>query len=163
MNLLDSIKWKTVGIIRLAVDRNRRLDEVSATVLLKFCSTRLMPPKKKHMPRTRSKFESMLPIKEVLTMVIWPLIRARMETINSTAFLRQMLDSIKINKKPRTPPKSGVQKATGCVTDADRNLFGGITKHCGKRNYSDKVNDKYRDAVDVKILDHEGDGNGKKE
>ena len=88
LNLLDSIEWKVVGIIRLLTYRARRLAAVSATATLKCCSTRLMPPKKKHMPRTRSKFESMLPIKEVLTMVIWPLVRAKMETINSTAFLR---------------------------------------------------------------------------
>ena len=47
-----------------------------------------MPPKKKHILRIRSKFKSMLPIKEVLTMVIWPLVRANIETINLTAFLR---------------------------------------------------------------------------
>jgi len=47
-----------------------------------------MPLKKKYILRTRSKFESMLLIKEVLTIVIWPLVRAKMETINSTAFLR---------------------------------------------------------------------------
>jgi len=47
-----------------------------------------MPLKKKYMPRTRSKFKSILPIKEVLTMVIWPLVRAKIEIINLTAFLR---------------------------------------------------------------------------
>jgi len=46
-----------------------------------------MPLKKKYMLRIRSKFESILPIKEVLTMVIWPLVRAKIETINLTAFL----------------------------------------------------------------------------
>ena len=47
-----------------------------------------MPLKKKHMLRTRSKFESILLIKEVLTIVIWPLVRAKIEIINLTAFLR---------------------------------------------------------------------------
>ena len=47
-----------------------------------------MPLKKKHMPRTRSKFKSILPIKEVLIIVIWPLVRAKMEIINLIAFLR---------------------------------------------------------------------------
>jgi len=67
-----------------------------------------MPLKKKHMLRIRSKFESILLIKEVLTMVIWPLVRAKMEIINLTAFLRQMLDNIRINKKRRNVPKSYV-------------------------------------------------------
>ena len=67
-----------------------------------------MPPKKKYILRTKSKFESILPIKEVLTMVIWPLVRAKMEMINLIAFLRQMLDNIKINKKWRNIPKSCV-------------------------------------------------------
>ena len=88
MNLLNSIEWKVVGIIRLPTHRARRLAVVPTTVILKYCSIQLMPPKKKYMLRIRSKFESMLPIKEVLIMVIWPLVRAKMETINSTAFLR---------------------------------------------------------------------------
>jgi len=67
-----------------------------------------MPPKKKHMLRIRSKFKSILPIKEVLTMVIWPLVRAKIEIINLTAFLRQILDNIRTNKKRRNVPKSCV-------------------------------------------------------
>ena len=46
-----------------------------------------MPLKKKHMLRIKSKFESILPIKEVLIIVIWPLVRAKIEIINLTAFL----------------------------------------------------------------------------
>jgi len=60
------------------------------------------------MLRIRSKFESILLIKEVLTMVIWPLVRANIEIINLTAFLRQMLDNIRTNKKRRYIPKSCV-------------------------------------------------------
>jgi len=67
-----------------------------------------MPLKKKHMLRIRSKFKSILLIKEVLIIVIWPLVRAKIEIINLTAFLRQMLDNIRINKKRRNVPKSGV-------------------------------------------------------
>jgi len=67
-----------------------------------------MPLKKKHMLRIRSKFKSILLIKEVLTMVIWPLVRAKIETINLTAFLRQILDNIRTNKKQRNVPKSCV-------------------------------------------------------
>ena len=47
-----------------------------------------MPLKKKYILRIRSKFKSILLIKEVLTMVIWPLVRAKIKTINLTAFLR---------------------------------------------------------------------------
>jgi len=67
-----------------------------------------MPLKKKYILRIRSKFESILLIKEVLIMVIWPLVRAKMEIINLTAFLHQMLDNIRINKKQRNIPKSCV-------------------------------------------------------
>jgi len=67
-----------------------------------------MPLKKKHMLRIRSKFKSILLIKEVLTIVIWPLVRAKIETINLIAFLRQILDYIRINKKRRNIPKSCV-------------------------------------------------------
>jgi hypothetical protein len=67
-----------------------------------------MPLKKKHILRIRSKFKSILPIKEVLIIVIWPLVRAKIETINLIAFLRQMLDNIRTNKKRRNIPKSCV-------------------------------------------------------
>ena len=40
------------------------------------------------MLRIRSKFKSILLIKKVLTIVIWPLVRAKIEIINLTAFLR---------------------------------------------------------------------------
>jgi len=68
--------------------RARRPAAVSATVILKYYFIWLMPLKKKHILRTRSKFKSILPIKEVLIIVIWPLVRAKIETINLTAFLR---------------------------------------------------------------------------
>jgi len=67
-----------------------------------------MPLKKKYMLRIRSKFKSILPIKEVLIIVIWPLVRAKIETINLTAFLRQILDNIRTNKKWKNVPKSCV-------------------------------------------------------
>jgi len=60
------------------------------------------------MLRIRSKFKSILLIKEVLIMVIWPLVRAKIEIINLIVFLRQMLDNIRINKKRRNIPKSCV-------------------------------------------------------
>ena len=60
---------------------------VFTTIILKCCSIRLMPLKKKHILKIRSKFKSILLIKEVLTIVIWPLIRAKIKTINLTAFL----------------------------------------------------------------------------
>ena len=88
LNLLNSIEWKVVGIIRLLINRARRLAIVFTTIILKYCSIRLMPPKKKHILRIRSKFKSILLIKEVLIMVIWPLVRAKIEIINLTAFLR---------------------------------------------------------------------------
>ena len=67
-----------------------------------------MPLKKKYILRTRSKFKSILLIKKVLIIVIWPLVRAKIEIINLIAFLRQMLDYIRTNKKRRNIPKSCV-------------------------------------------------------
>ena len=108
LNLLNSVEWRVVKIIRLLTDRARRLAIVFTTIILKYYSIWLMPLKKKHILRTRSKFKSILLIKKVLTIVIWPLVRAKIETINSTAFLRQILDNIRTNKKRRNIPKSYV-------------------------------------------------------
>jgi len=88
LNLLNSVEWKVVRIIRLPIYRAKRPAAVPTTIILKCCSTRLMPLKKKYILRIRSKFKSILLIKEVLTIVIWPLVRAKIETINLTTFLR---------------------------------------------------------------------------
>ena len=42
------------------------------------------------------------------------------------------------------------------------NLFSSVIKYCSKRNDGNKVNDKYGNIVDVKIIDYKADGNGKK-
>ena len=67
--------------------RTRRPAIVFTTIILKYYSIQLIPLKKKYILRTRNKFKSILPIKEVLTIVIWPLVRAKIEIINLTAFL----------------------------------------------------------------------------
>ena len=88
LNLLNSIKWKAVKIIKLLTYRAKKLAIVFTTVILKCCFIWLMLLKKKHILKIRSKFKSILPIKEVLIMVIWPLVKAKIETINLIAFLR---------------------------------------------------------------------------
>ena len=65
-----------VEIIRLLMYKARRLAVVYATIILKYYSTQLMPLKKKHILRIRSKFKSMLLVKEVLIIVILSLTRA---------------------------------------------------------------------------------------
>ena len=77
-----------VKIIKLLIYKAKRPAAVSATIILKYCSIQLIPLKKKYILRTRSKFKSILLIKEVLTIVIWLLVRAKMEIINLIAFLR---------------------------------------------------------------------------
>ena len=46
-----------------------------------------MPPKKKHMPMTSNKLDSILPMREVWTMTTSFFTSAMMATINSTALL----------------------------------------------------------------------------
>ena len=70
LNLLNSIEWKAVRIIRLPTNRARRLAAVFTTIILKYYSIRLIPLKKKHILRIRSKSKSILLIKEVLIIVI---------------------------------------------------------------------------------------------
>lgn len=50
----EDAMWNAVGTIRLPIARARREEAVWATVVLKFCSTRLKPPAMKAIPRTRS-------------------------------------------------------------------------------------------------------------
>jgi hypothetical protein len=59
-----------VKIIKLLMHRAKRPAIVFTTVILKYYSIQLMLLKKKHILRIRSKFKSILLIKEVLTMVI---------------------------------------------------------------------------------------------
>ena len=44
----------------------------------------------------------------------------------------------------------------------ERNLFSSIIKYYNKRDDGNKVNDKYGDAVNIKIINYKADGNGKK-
>jgi len=50
-----------VGMIRLPMARASKEEAVCATVMLKYCSCLLRPPKKKHMPRTSKRFDSIDP------------------------------------------------------------------------------------------------------
>ncbi len=70
-----------------ATARESKLAAVCATVVLKNCSWRLRPPKKKHMPITSSRLDRMLPISDVWTMTTCFASRAATATINSTALL----------------------------------------------------------------------------
>lgn len=67
--LPDDQPAKAVGMMRLAMARDSKLAAVCATVILKNCSVRLIPPKKKHIPKTRSRLDSILPIKDVCTII----------------------------------------------------------------------------------------------
>lgn len=78
----DSPWTKAEGIMTAAVARARREAAVVAAVTLKNCSSRRRQPKKKHIPITRSRLETIPPMSEVLTMVISSLVRAMTETIN---------------------------------------------------------------------------------
>ena len=96
----------------LAIANANRLAAVAATVSLKNCSSLRSPPKKKHMPMTRSKFDRILPISDVLTMMTSSCTRAMIDTINSTALLRTgQQDSVDIatqtnpNVAFRRPPR----------------------------------------------------------
>ena len=87
LRLPSAHDWKAAGMIRLPTASASKLDAVWATVRLKCCLIRLSPPKKKHIPITRSRLDRMLPIKDSCTMSTSPLTRAITDTINSTAFL----------------------------------------------------------------------------
>jgi hypothetical protein len=71
----------------LATAKASKLVAVCATVVLKNCSDLWSPPKKKHIPRTNSRLDNILPIKDVWTMTILRCVKAMIATIGSTAFL----------------------------------------------------------------------------
>jgi hypothetical protein len=81
---------KQVGMMTLPTANASKLAAVCATVWLKNCSWRLSPPKKKHIPMTRSKLERMLPIRDVWTTTTSSLVRAMTATISSTALLDKL-------------------------------------------------------------------------
>jgi hypothetical protein len=59
-------------------------------VVLKCCSGRRRPPKKKHIPRMRRRLERILPIREVWTMTTSLWARAMIATMSSTALLHHV-------------------------------------------------------------------------
>lgn len=74
-------------MIKLLTANASILAAVWATVTLKFCSMRGIPPRKKDMPITRSRLDKILPMSEVCTMRVLPWTSAMIATINSTALL----------------------------------------------------------------------------
>lgn len=74
-------------MIKLLTAKASILAAVWATVTLKFCSMRGIPPRKKHMPITSSRLDKILPMSEVCTMRVLPWTSAMIATISSTALL----------------------------------------------------------------------------
>lgn len=74
-------------MIKLLTAKANILAAVWATVTLKCCSIRSIPPKKKHMPITNSKFDNILPMRDVCTIRVLCLTKAMIATISSTALL----------------------------------------------------------------------------
>ena len=44
----------------------------------------------------------------------------------------------------------------------ERNFFSSITKYYSKRDNSNKVNNKYNNTINIKIIDYKANRNGKK-
>lgn len=111
-------------MIKLPTAKASKLEAVCATVMLKNCSTRLSPPKKKHIPMTRRRFDNMLPIRDSCTMSTSFLTNAMMDTISSTALLstnqlavamiigRESYPNVAFSKPPIVSP---VRKAISSV------------------------------------------------
>ena len=72
--------WKAVGRRRLVTERERRLALVWVTVLLYICSLYLRPPRKKHIPRMRSRLARIEPTSDAWTMRISSLESAMLES-----------------------------------------------------------------------------------
>lgn len=75
-DLLGSASPNAARTIVPPTKRASRPALVCAEVGLKNCSSRDMPPRKKAMPITRSRLESMLPTRDALTTVISPFVSA---------------------------------------------------------------------------------------
>ena len=80
---------KAAGMTRLPEARASKQEDICATLTLKYCLTRVTPPKKTLVPRTRRRLDSMLPIRDSGTISISSCTRAMMDTMSSTALLRR--------------------------------------------------------------------------
>jgi hypothetical protein len=124
-----------VGMIRLPTASASRLAAVWATTTLNFCSIRFKPPKKKHIPKTRSKFDNMLPMRDVWTMRTSSLMRARMATISSTALPKDAFNRPPIVSPVLSFPVSNKpQRSPAQQNPPNSNFLGCETEHGGKRS-----------------------------
>ncbi len=48
------------------------------------------------------------------------------------------------------------------ITGVARNLFSSVTNYYSKRDNSNKVNNKYGDTINIKVINYKANGNGKK-
>ena len=106
---------KQVGMITLPTANASKLAAVCAMVWLKNRSVRLSPPKKKHIPMTRSKLERILPMRDVWTTTTSFLVRAMTATISSTALLEKLAKTQR--RKRLNIPKRSIQKTTQAFTN----------------------------------------------
>lgn len=90
----ETMSRDAVGTTRLMTASRSIMLTVCATVTLNACSMRLMPPKKKHKPVMKSRFEMMLPRSDVLGMVICLCFKSRIDEINCVALLLLSLASL---------------------------------------------------------------------
>ena len=79
--------FMAVGNIRAATLSASSFKELPTVDGLKFCSSRLMPPKKKPIPTMSTLLEMTAPMREVCTIGVWCLIRAIMVMTNWTTLL----------------------------------------------------------------------------
>lgn len=101
-------KLTVAGIIRDAMDKAMSEQLVWAVTVAKLCSmgrlsrSRMfqMPPSKKHMPSTSSRFDRMDPNMDDCTTSIWPWRSATMLTISSTA-----LPKVALSRPPMESPR----------------------------------------------------------
>lgn len=96
---LSDVKTKTAGITMAAVARNKVEALVFAAVVLNTCSSFPSPPKKKAIPRIKSRFPMIEPVIEAFTISVRPACRAKMLIISSVAFPK-----VAFNKPPRAGP-----------------------------------------------------------
>lgn len=113
-----------VGMMRLPMARARSDEAVCATVMLKYCSCLLRPPKKKHMPRTSNRFDNIDPTWQVLAMTTFD--HAAEDTHqtgldNDDFLLSQRNDG---DNEFHGIAKTGVQQATKSLSNVKRQFLG---------------------------------------
>jgi len=148
--------YRVAGIIRDADATAMSEDMVEATVELKVCSWRLLPPAMKQQPRTRRMFDRILPSILDCTIRISPCRRATMETCEAIIRMcvKMITEWLSTYNQLHGVSKGRIKQASDRLAQLDTQLFSREAEEGGQGNDGEKIDNEGGRWVNIQRAEH---------